>query len=218
MALHVDFRVNFSSLAALLLASGLSAVPGLVQAAGNNMICCQVDGRKVCGDSMPAQCIGKAYSLVNDRGIVIRHVDAPKSEEQKEQDAIVAKKKRDAELAEKLADKEQQRRDRALLDTYGSEKDIDVLRARAEQDVTSAIKQAEARVAESQKRKKKLEAEAEFYKNKPLPDEVRKGIKESEFEIKAQQELIDVKQKDLLAVRAKYDAEKRRYRELTGGK
>lgn len=198
----------------LLLAAGL-LLPLAAQAAGN-LICCQVDGRKVCADSMPAQCIGKAYSLVNDRGMVIRHVEAPKSDEQKEQDAIAAKKKRDAELAEKLAEKEQQRRDRALLDTYGSEKDIDALRSRAEQDVLTTIKQAEGRIAESQKRKKKLESEAEFYKNKALPDDVRKGIKEADSDIRAQQELIDLKQKDLLAVRAKYDAEKRRYRELNG--
>lgn len=198
----------------LLLAAGL-LLPLASQAAGN-LICCQVDGRKVCADSMPAQCIGKAYSLVNDRGMVVRHVEAPKSDEQKEQDAIAAKKKRDAELAEKLAEKEQQRRDRALLDTYGSEKDIDALRSRAEQDVLTTIKQAEGRIAESQKRKKKLESEAEFYKNKALPDEVRKGIKEADSDIRAQQELIDLKQKDLLAVRAKYDAEKRRYRELNG--
>lgn len=198
----------------LLLAAGL-LLPLASQAAGN-LICCQVDGRKVCADSMPAQCIGKAYSLVNDRGMVVRHVEAPKSDEQKEQDAIAAKKKRDAELAEKLAEKEQQRRDRALLDTYGSEKDIDALRSRAEQDVLTTIKQAEGRIAESQKRKKKLESEAEFYKNKALPDDVRKGIKEADSDIRAQQELIDLKQKDLLAVRAKYDAEKRRYRELNG--
>ncbi len=190
-------------------------LPLAAQAVGN-MICCQSEGRKVCADSMPAQCIGKAYSLVNDRGIVVRNVEAPKSDEQKEQDAIAAKKKRDAELTEKLAEKEQQRRDRALLDTYGSEKDIDNLRNRAEQDVQAAIKQAEGRIADTQKRKKKLEAEAEFYKNKPLPDDLKKNIKEVDYDIKAQQELIDLKQKDLLAVRAKYDAEKRRYRELNG--
>lgn len=200
----------------LILAAALG-LPFAAMAAGN-MICCQVDGRKVCADTMPAQCIGKAYSLVNDRGIVVRHVDAPKSDEQKEQDALAAKKKRDTELAEKLAEKEQQRRDRALLDTYGSEKDIDILRNRAEQEVQTAIKQAEGRIGESQKRRKKLEAEAEFYKNKPLPDELKKNIKEADYDIKAQQELIDGKQKDLLAVRAKYDAEKRRYRELNGGK
>ena len=211
MVLHLKRLFQPLCLLATVLVGALPA-----GAATNNMICCQVDGRKVCADSMPSQCIGKAYSLVNDRGMVVRHVDAPQNDEQKEQAAIASKKKRDAELAEKLLDKEQQRRDRALLDTYGSEKDIDTLRTRAEQEVVTSIKQAEGRIAEAQKRKTKLESEAEFYKNKALPDQIRKGVKDADYEIKAQQELIDAKQKDLLAVRTKYDSEKRRYRELNG--
>jgi hypothetical protein len=116
----------------------------------------------------------------------------------------------------RLADKEQRRKDRALLDTYGSERDIDTQRSRAEGEVQVAIKQAELKIADAKKRRQKLEAEAEFYKNKALPDTVAKGMKEVDFEIKAQQDLIDLKQKELAAVRVKYDAEKKRYQELTG--
>ena len=201
----MEFLPKSLLLAALLLAGSAPALAApATSATGGNMICCQADGRKVCSDSMPPACVGKAYSLVNDRGIVIRHVEpgsgssTPASATQTQETG-------------RLADKEQRRKDRALLDTYGSERDIDTQRGRAEAEVQSAIKQAEGKIAEAQKRRKKLDTEAEFYKNKPLPDNVAKGIKEVDFEVKAQQDLIDVKQKELAAVRAKYEAEKKRY-------
>lgn len=193
-------------LPALLLLAGSPAAQA-APASGGNMICCQADGRKVCGDSMPPACVGKAYDLVNERGLVIRHVDP---------NGTAAAPATAAQETGRLADKEQRRKDRALLDTYGSERDIDTQRGRAEGEVQAAIKQAESKIADAQKRRKKLENEAEFYKNKPLPDSVAKGMKEVDFEIKAQQDLIDLKQKELTAVRAKYDAEKKRYQELTG--
>lgn len=41
-----------------------------------------------------------------------------------------------------------ERKDQALLNTYGSEKDIEIMRSRAERDLTAAIQAAQDRIAE----------------------------------------------------------------------
>ena len=43
-----------------------------------------------------------------------------------------------------------------------------------------------------------------------------KGLRDADHEIKTQQELLDVKKGDAATIKAKYDADRKRYSELTG--
>lgn len=49
-----------------------------------------------------------------------------------------------------------------------------------------------------------------------MPPEVAKGLRDADHEIKTQQELLDVKKGDAATIKAKYDADRKRYSELTG--
>ena len=124
-------------------------------------------------------------------------------------------KKRQQEAA---ARKEQQRKDQALLNTYSSAKDIEAMRQRANAEVKKSIRDAEVKIADIRKQRQKYENEAEFYRKKPLPAEVRKGLDNSDFEIKAQKSIIEAKKKELDIIREKYDDDLRRFIELTRGK
>lgn len=177
---------------------------------GGKMFCCE--GGRICGDSFPERCRGKAYSVLDDKGNLIREEPAPLTPQQKAEAAAEAQRKR--ELEEHA--REQRRQDQALLQTYASAQDIDRSQARAELDVGAAIKGAEEKIAATRKQRKKFEDEAEFYKRKTLPPEVTKGLREADHEIKTHQELLDVKRKDLASIQAKYDADRKRYAELTG--
>ena len=42
-----------------------------------------------------------------------------------------------------------------------------------------------------------------------------KGLRDADHEIKTQQELLDVKRTDLASIQTKYDADRKRYAELT---
>ncbi len=110
---------------------------------------------------------------------------------------------------------EQKRKDLALLNTYSSEKDIELMRGRAERDLAAAIKAAEDRIVEIRRQRKKYEDEAEFYRNRQLPAEVAKGLRDADFEIGAQESVIESKKRDQETMRAKYDEDLRRYRELS---
>lgn len=187
------------------------AVPWSFDAAAQSLYCCQTaQGKKACGDRLPEQCIGRPYTIRGPGG-KIQHVEGMLSPEQR-----AAKQAADRQRkAEDEARAEQRRLDRALLATYASERDIDVARERAEKDLIAAIKQAEEKIAAAEKRIARFGREAEFYKGKELPDELRRGKQDAEYEIRAQRELITGKRKDLESVQSRFADEKRRYAELT---
>ncbi|MFO1345286.1 MAG: hypothetical protein U1E85_03210 [Rhodocyclaceae bacterium] len=180
-------------------------------AAGANIFCCNDErGKQVCGDILPMACVGRAYREINQVGMVVRIVEAPLSPEMKALRAQEERKKQEAEEAVR----EQRRMDAALAQTYGNEADIDLMRQRAEADVHKSIAAANEKIAEAKRRRKKFENEAEFYKKKQVPPEVEKGLKEEDYEIRAQEELIEAKKREFDLIKAKFDEDKRRFREM----
>lgn len=189
-----------------------AALPLTAAAQGRLTYCCADNGgRQICSDVLPKECYGKAYREINSRGITVRHVPAPLTPEQRAAREAEEKKAREEE-ARRL---EQERRNRALLATYTSEKDIDAARDRAIADVEKGIKAAQEKQTELANRQKKLDAEAEFYRKKPMPPALQAQLRENQDEMKAQQAAIEAKQKDIEALKARYEEEKQRYRELT---
>lgn len=184
---------------------------GPVAAAGQFYCCNDEHGKQVCGDILPQACYGRAYRELGGSGRTVRNVDAPLTAEQRAQRAVEDERRKEQEAALK----EQKRKDQALLDTYGTEKDIETLRHRAENDVNLSIKAAEDKIAEARKLRKKFENEAEFYKKKQLPAQVDKGLHDADAEVAAQMSVIASKKKDLETIRIKYDEDRRRFLELT---
>jgi hypothetical protein len=114
------------------------------------------------------------------------------------------------------AQREQRRLDQALLDTYATPEDIERAQSKAENDVKLLIQMAQEKILAHRNSSRKLAAEAEFYKRKAMPTDLEKNLRNVGHEIQLQQEFIDLKNKDLVALHAKYDTERRRYFELTG--
>lgn len=192
----------------LLLVGLFAALPALAA----DMFCCQdpVTNRRVCGDVVPEQCKGRGYKIIDSSGNVVKEVGPPMTAEQLANQKAEAKRKKEMEAAAR----EQRRRDAALLETYANVQEIENNRLRSEQEVIVGMKQAEARIAEAQKRRKKFEDEAEFYKKRELPIEVARGLKDADDEINAQNALLTSKQQDLERVRAKFAEDKKRYLEI----
>ncbi|QRM18316.1 hypothetical protein GBK02_02330 [Dechloromonas sp. TW-R-39-2] len=197
----------------LLIGPLLLLLAGSVQAAGESY-CCQdpATGRRICADTLPDQCRGRGYKIFDAGGNVLKEVGPPLTAEQKAEQ--IAEKRQQAKLEE--ANREQRRKDQALLDTYATPQDIDISQRNAEADINQAIAAAQAQIDIARKKRKKAEAEAEFYKKKALPPELDKELRTLDNEIKVQQELLNVKKQDFTTVRNKYDADRKRYQELTG--
>jgi hypothetical protein len=205
MSMALTGPLKLSALALLL------ALGGSVSAAANLYCCIDAAGKQVCADLLPQACYGRAYRELGDSGRTVRVVDAPLTAEQRAQRAAeeAQHKVQEAVLREK------QRKDQALLNTYGSEKDIEMMRSRALEDVQKAIRDAQAKIAEIRIKRTNFENEAEFYKKKQLPPEIQKGLRDADYEIKAQELVIEAKKQESDAIGAKYDEERRRYLDLS---
>ncbi len=161
-------------------------------------------------DKLPTEAAGRASEELNRHGTVMRKNDAPMTPEQRAE----AEQERKRRLEEAAAAKEQRRKDLALMNTYSSDRDIEEARQRALKANEEAIKDAERKLAEAQKRGDKLRAEAEFYAKKPMPKQLQQDISVNELEIKAQTEVAEAKRRDVASINAKYDDDKRRFEDL----
>lgn len=197
-------------LALMMMTTAMLPEQGAAQ--GRVTYCCNdSSGRQVCSDVLPKQCYGRAYREISSQGVTVKRIDAPLTVEQREMKEAEAKKAKEEET-KRL---EQDRKDRALLATYASEKDIDYVRDRALADVQKNIKAVQDKQAELAKLKAKLDAEAEFYKKKTMPPKLQAQMRDNDADMKAQQAAIESKQKEIEALKAHYEAEKQRYRELS---
>jgi hypothetical protein len=177
--------------------------------------CTGKDGKKYYGSTIPTACLGQPIDQLNARGMRVKRID-PEGDEK----ARLEKEAEEKRLADEAAERrEALRRNRALLATYTSVKDIDSARRRALADNQKAVREAQTRIEMLKKRRVAYDKELEFYKEgaKP-PAKLQEDIRTTEVDLEATQGLLAAKQKDAVNINAKYDEDKRRYQELTGRK
>ena len=200
---------------ALLLAGAAFAATLLPMDAGaQSYRCTGKDGKKYYGQALPPQCIGQPAEVLNPQGMVVRRLDPQASAAER-----AAKEAEEAERKKReLVTKEEGRRNRALLATYTSERDIEEARARALKDNEAAVKDIERRIALMKKTQQDTTKELEFYtgKNKP-PATLDQKIRNLNFDIQTQEDLLGAKKKEVDSINARYNDDKRRYAELTKG-
>ena len=183
--------------------------------------CVGADGKKYYGSTRPAQCAGVAVEALSGQGTVLRRIEAPLTPEQRaakeaaaEKEAAAQQAKQDAANAAKL----QARRDQALLQTYTSEKDIESVRQRALADNQKAQQDVERRIAALKKRQDELAKQATAIKaGKVASDTFEQDVKAVAYDLQLQERLLESRRKEAEFINAKYDEERRKYRELTKG-
>lgn len=174
--------------------------------------CVGKDGKRYYGSVIPPACVGRLVEQLNSQGLVIKRIDPEGAEKERLAKEAEAAKKRE----EDAAARETARRNRALLATYTSEKDIEDARARALADNQKAVREIEVRVEALRKRQSGYDKELEFYKggNKP-PAKLAEDIQSVQLEIKAAEDSLEAKKKEAETINARYDEDKKRYVDLT---
>jgi len=175
--------------------------------------CVGKDGKKYYGSTVPMPCLGQPIEQLNTSGMVVKRINPESDEKERAAKEAGAKKKREDDAARREA----VRRNSALLATYTSAQDIDDARSRALADNQKALKAVELRIDTIKKRQASYDKELEFYKgdNKP-PARLQDDIRDAEIDLKAQEDLLAAKKKDIDTINARYDQDKQRYLELTG--
>lgn len=185
--------------------------------------CVDKQGKKHYSATIPRECLGLPIEQLSASGTVISRID-PQGEEKarQEKEAAAVRKKEESAAAQ-----EQARRNRALLATYTSEKDIEDARARALTENTKRVKEVEGRVVEIRKRQARYDKEMEFYRDgakpgakgaapkvaKP-PAKLLEDIQAAELDLQLQQQALEERRKEAEAINARYDEDKKRFQAL----
>ena len=174
--------------------------------------CTGTDGKKYYGSTIPRQCMGQPIEQLNARGMVVKRMDAEGDEKARAEKEVELARKRELDTAAK----EESRRNRALLATYTSEKDIEEARRRSLAENQKTTLEVQLRIEGIKKDQVRLTKELEFYqgKNKP-PAKLLEELKNAEIDIKAQEDLLAAKKREITTINAKYDDDRKRYLELT---
>jgi myosin heavy subunit len=165
----------------------------------------------VCGDTLPQACYGRAYRRVASDGTVIQRIAAPMTAEERAEAARVQRLK---EL-EEARRRSQRLQDRALLDTYRDMNDIDERERRAVNDIQRDLDKADRRMAELKVEAGKLQEESKLHPPGQLPVDLQQAINDNLSEQSAQLTVIEAKQKNIEAVKARFARDRERYKVLT---
>jgi hypothetical protein len=165
-------------------------------------------------DKMPPEAVDKASVELNKQGVPINRTDKALTPEQRranEQDAERAR-------ATARAEEEIARRDRALVASYTSEAEIDLARNRSLQTINNVILSSQAFSEQLAKRKVDVEAKKAESQGKPIVAVLDRELESIDAELGRQNDLIAQKKRESATITAKYDADKRRWRELNAAK
>ena len=170
------------------------------------------NGKVHYSDKVPTEQAGRARSELNKRAIETKRTDRTLTAEERQARAAEAEKKHQDDLAIK----EQQRRDKALLQTYTTEKEIDLARDRNLQAADLQLNSVEGRLKSAREKQAALQKEAASYQQagKPLPTRVSGDLQQTTKEIDSLSRERDKRKADIDAIKTRFEADKKRFLEL----
>ena len=192
----------------------IGAAPLLAQAQMTYR-CTGSDGKKYYGSAIPMQCAGRLVEVLGAGGTIVKRIDPVQEEKDRQAKALKAAGKSEQTIEQR----DEERRNRALLATYTSVKDIDDARVRALRDNAAQAGRFEQRIKELQTRRTRYEKELETYKKDgKVSTTVEDNIKNVDLEIRVQEELLRNKQGEIPSINAKYDEDKKRFAEAVAAR
>lgn len=162
------------------------------------------------GDSVPAEYAKKESTVLNKQGIVVGRTEAQKSPEEQAREAL----EKEAMIREK-------QHDSFLLTTYTSVKDIESLRDERLEQISGQRRAAEAYIETLHGRLSTLQSRAlnfKPYNDKPaarrMPDDLAEDLMRTLNEMRTQRNALTAKDAEEIALRAQFQSDIDRYREL----
>src|SRR3954469_18168241 len=208
--------VRTTLLISILLTVASLAAEAQAPGSGGNIVCWKDKAGKTigCGDKVPPEYQDNATRELNKRGVTVNSSDPALTPEQKKAQEAAAERK----AAENVVAAEQKRRDKALLDTFTTAKEIDLKRNRDIQLIESNIEAQQTNLKNANDRQADARVKIEQFKkeNKPAPQPVQEEYDRAEAAKAKIQAQITQKRKDIVDLNLQYDELKKRFMELTG--
>jgi len=161
-------------------------------------------------DRIPPEQVDKASVQLDKQGVPIKKTEPAMSAEQRRAKAEEDERQKQLAKERELVD----RRDRALLSTYTMESEIDLARRRALATIEQQVQSSAVYSAQLSKRKQELDAKKAALGDKPVPPVLDRELTNINSELAKQAELVAARQKEVILVNARYDADTKRWREL----
>lgn len=174
--------------------------------------CVDAKGRKLTADRPIPECIDREQQVLNPSGTVKTRVGPTLTA--LEQKALEQKAKQESDARERLGD--EKRRDRALLIRYPNKGVHDQERAEALTQIAAVVKAASTRMDELSRQRVSIDTEMEFYKKDPTkaPAYLRRQVEENAQSHAVQQRFITEQDAEAQRVKARFDDELARLRQL----
>lgn len=165
------------------------------------------------GETIPPEYANKDRTELNKSGRVIQKKEVLTSEERRANEEAEAKKRAGEEAA-----LEAKRRDKALVNTYSNEKEIDLARSRNLQQIDARISSisSQAKTANGNLLNFQKEADTLTKAGKPIPQTLKDDLRESQARLDKLNRDLEKATAEKSVIEARYDADKVRYKELTG--
>lgn len=171
-------------------------------------------GRTHYGDALPPQAAGRANEILDKQAQTIKQNAGALSQAQRDK-----KSAEQARLHKELQVKtERQRRDTALLNTYTAPSEIDLARDRNLEQATLALNGSLARRAQLLARQKQLDQQAASVVagKRPVPAHIADMRNANARELSLLEQGINQKRLEMANTRARFDADRARFIELSG--
>ncbi|TAN75416.1 MAG: DUF4124 domain-containing protein [Gallionella sp.] len=165
------------------------------------------------GETIPPEFANKGRAELSKDGRVVKKEGALTPEERRAKEQADARKHDSEE-----ATLEQKRRDNALINTYSNVKEIDLARSRNLQQLDARINSVNSQVKMASDNLLGLQNESDGFTKagKKIPASLQEDLQESRARLAKLQQDLEKSRAEKAAVEARYDADKVRYRELTG--
>ncbi len=165
------------------------------------------------GDTIPPECANRPVTELDDKGVPAKENPADMTSDERRTLELEVQK----EAAQAQQARDARRHDSALLGTYASEAEIDMARDRNVQQLSLALSNVESRLKSAKEKLSQYNTQASSFqqKNQPVPPDLAQSLSAAKKEVADLEVERAQKQQDLSAMKDKYDADKKRYRELT---
>ena len=174
------------------------------------------------GETPPDECSNVPMQEVSRSGTVLRTIAPSLTPAQVEANRAAEEKRK----VENKAAAEQARKDEALLNTYASDREIDMTRDRNIEPINARIRIAKERIVAIDKRMQQIQDEMEFYKagkgksgkTRETPEALVHDLDRAKKEKATIEKSLTDYDKEIAALKAKYETDRQRWTALKQAK
>lgn len=199
------------------IACALSTLPLVLEAATGSGIATRYKWKDAQGsmhfsDTLPPEALQMGYDVVNAQGVVVRHVDRPRTAEERKADALAAAAQAETKQRAVAA----AAADHQLLATYPTENDLAAVHQDRLDAIDKALSNIRVSLADQEKGLDEQLAHAATFERdgKSVPASVRQQIETLRKTIASQNAFISHREAERVELIRQSDAEMLHYREL----